>query len=488
MTAAVVETHSSTLFFVDDRVYKRKRPLNLGFSDFRTQEARLSACREEVRLNRRMSPDVYLGVADVIGPDGSACDHFVVMRRLPDDRRLATLVSAGTDVDEVLRSVAVQLTRLHEQYPAPPALQAQARAPALGQLWSQGTAELASFPDLLPEDIRQRTSDLAVRWLAGRGPLLDARVADGRVYDGHGDLLADDIFVLADGPRVLDCLEFDERLRVCDGIADAAFLAMDLERLGAPAAGRLFLGAYRAAAHDDPPTSLEHFYLAYRAHVRCKVTCIRARQSPTAENAALARQFAELALTHLQQGRIRLVVLGGLPGSGKTTVATGLGEAAGWVHLSSDRTRKGLAGRRGKRDGAVPFRTGLYSPNMTARTYQALLAEARTALQGGFSVVLDASFVDQRWRELARVVARDSSADLTEMRCATSGHVADARIRQRMSSVSDATPEVRRELALDADPWPEARTLGTTVPVEETLRAAWLLISSPEDLLAHDGQ
>ena len=488
MTAAVVETHSSTLFFVDDRVYKRKRPLNLGFSDFRTQEARLAGCREEVRLNRRLSPDVYLGVADVVGPGGIACDHLVVMRRLPDDRRLATLVSAGADVDQALRSVAAQLADLHARYPAPPGLQAQALAPALGQLWAKGTAALESFPDLVPQDIRQRTHDLALRWLAGRGPLLAARVADGRVYDGHGDLLADDIFVLDDGPRILDCLEFDERLRTCDGIADAAFLAMDLERLGAPAAGRLFLDAYQAAAHDDPPTSLQHFYLAYRSHVRSKVTCIRARQAPTTENAALALQFAELALTHLEQGKIRLVLVGGLPGSGKTTIATGLGEVAGWKHLSSDRTRKNLAGRTGTRDSAVPFRTGLYAPEMTARTYRALLAEARTALQGGLSVVLDASFVDQRWREQARVMARDSSADLTELRCETSGHVADARIRQRTSSDSDATPEVRRALKLDADPWPEAQTLRTTGPLEDTLRAAERLISPPEGPLAHEAQ
>lgn len=486
MSASVVETHTSTLFFVDDLVYKRKRPLDLGFSDFRTLAARLAGCRDEVRLNRRLSPDVYLGVADVTGADGRLCDHLVVMRQMPDDRRLAALVAAGEDVDDILRRVAVQLANLHRSSPAPAQLRDLARADAVQQLWADGLDALRAFPDLVSEEVRERTRHLALRWLAGRGPLLDARVDEGRVYDGHGDLLADDIFALPDGPRILDCLEFSERLRICDGIADAAFLAMDLERLGAPAAARTFLQAYESAANDNPPGSLEDLYLAYRAHIRSKVSCIRGRQDPQPDVNTRARELAELALAHLQRGRVRLVLVGGLPGTGKTTIAEGLAAGAGWVHLSSDLTRKRLAGIDADQHHADSFRTGLYAPDMTTRTYNAMLTDARTALTMGESVVIDASLVDRRWREQARSLAHSAYADLVELQCTTPGEVSAARILQRTSTASDATPWIRRRLAVDADPWPEATIVKTTASIEDTHRSVAALVGAGPDV--HEGQ
>lgn len=458
MNAVVVETHSSTLFFVDGLVYKRKKPLDLGFCDFRTREARLAACVNEVRLNRRLAPDVYLGVSDVLGRDGKPCDHLVVMRHLPDDRRLATLVTGGADVEAALREVAVQLADLHRTSPAPIALRDLARGASLQHLWDVGLDALCAFPDLVPEPVRDRTRELASRWLAGREPLLAAR-AETYVFDGHGDLLADDIFVMEDGPRILDCLEFDEHLRVGDGIADAAFLAMDLERLGAPTAARTFLDAYERAAGDHAPASLEDLYLAYRAHVRCKVSCIQARQHADPHVIARAGQLADLALAHLERARIRLVLVGGLPGSGKTTLAAGLATDTGWTHLSSDVMRKHLAGV--DTTAHERFRSGLYAPEMTERTYGALLTEARTALSLGRSVVLDASWVDQQWRARARALAEEVYADLVELECVVAADVAEARILRRVSTSSDATPAIRRQLGAVADPWPEAVTVDT---------------------------
>ncbi len=470
MNASVVETHSSTLFFVDGLVYKRKKSLDLGFSDFRTRAARLVGCRDEVRLNRRLSPDVYLGVADVIGPDGELCDHLVVMRQMPDDRRLAALVVAGENVDGVLRNVAAQLADLHRRSPAPAHRRDLGRADAVQQLWTDGLDALREFSDLVAEEVRERTRELVLQWLAGRRPLLDARVDEGRVSDGHGDLLADDIFALPDGPRILDCLEFDEGLRVCDGLADAAFLAMDLERLGAPAAARLFLSAYEHAAGDTPAGSLEDLYLAYRAHIRSKVSCIRARQDPQPDIVARARELSELALAHLERGRVRLVLAGGLPGSGKTTVAENLATAAGWVHLSSDVTRRGLDGLDGDQHRDDGFRSGRYAPDMTAWTYDTMLEQARAALTSGNSVILDASWIDQRSREHARSLARDAQADLVELQLTAPPGLADARILRRTAGPSEATPAIRRRLAADADPWPEATTIDTTAPIEETQR------------------
>ena len=468
MNASVVETHSSTLFFVEGRVYKRKKPLDLGFSDFRTREARLMGCQEEVRLNRRLSPDVYLGVADLVGTDGQLCDHFVVMRQMPDDRRLAVLASSGQNIDEVLHDVAAQLAQLHQRSPALDDLRHLAGADAVRQLWVSGLDSLVDFPDLVSEQVRERSRELVLRWLAGLGPLLDERVGQGRVFDGHGDLLADDIFALPDGARILDCLEFDQGLRICDGLADAAFLAMDLEQLGRPAAARTFLTAYEDLASDRPAASLEDFYLAYRAHIRSKVSCLRARQDLGSDAVARAREQSDLALAHLERGRLRLVLVGGLPGSGKTTVATHLAATYGWVHLSSDLTRKDLAGPTSDDHREDPFRSGLYSPERTALTYTAMLCEARALLVKGQSVVLDASWVDSRTRDPARSLAQELSADLIELQCTAPPDVADTRILERGVTSSDATPAIRRSLALCADPWPEASNLDTAGTLVQT--------------------
>lgn len=485
MTSRVVETHTSDLFFVGGLVYKRKKPLDLGFCDFRTREARLTACTQEVRLNQRLSPDVYLGVADVLGVDGRLCDHLVVMKELPDDRRLARWVVAGRDVSSVLDDIARQLAALHRRSPAPGRLRVLSRSAALCRLWSDGLDALEGLTPLVPGEVCTRTRELALRWATGRAALLDARVEAGRTYDGHGDLSADDIFVLPDGARLLDCLEFDERLRIGDGISDAAFLAMDLERLGAPDLARYFLDAYERAANDTPPASLEDFYLAYRAHVRSKVVGLRARQDHEPGTAQAARALAELALAHLERGRVRLILVGGLPGTGKSTVASGLAAVAGWQHLSSDATRKRLAGLPPDRQERDNFGTGLYDPAMTVRTYQAMLSEARTALAQGSSVVLDATWLDGNLRDLARRLASETTSDLTELRCTAPGLVADARITRRASRTSEASPSIRRQLEQIEHPWPESTEVDTGLtPAAIETRVAQLVGVMPDARLA----
>ncbi len=478
MTAAVTETHTSTLFFVEDRVYKRKRPLDLGFSDFRTRATRQAACHAEVALNRRLSPDVYLGVADVHDPEGQLCEHLVVMRRMPDERRLATLVLEGADVTGVLEQVARELAALHLRSPAPTRLLDVGGLESLRQQWTTGLDALAAYADLVPESVREQTRRLALRWLAGRSDLLQARIDGHHLVDGHGDLLADDIFALDDGPRILDCLEFDERLRIGDGLADAAFLAMDLEWLGAPAAARAFLEAYEREMVDTPPPTLEHFYVALRAHVRSKVACIRAGQQPSIETRARARGLADLAVEHLLQGQVRLVLVGGLPGSGKTTLATALAGRPGWLHLSSDAIRKELfdvVPDEHRREG---FAEGRYAPQLSAQTYQAMRTRARTALELGYSVVLDASFIRAADRQEARAVGHAAYADVIEIQCRVTRHVAETRIRGRSSSLSDATPTILDAMTEIAESWPQSTVLDTDCSTTSTLRAATALLDS----------
>jgi uncharacterized protein len=477
--AAIAETHSAVVAFIGDRAYKLKKPVDLGFLDFRTREAREAVCHREVELNRRLAPDVYLGVADVTGPDGEVCDHLVVMRRMPPERRLSTLVSQGAPVEGHLHRLAHLLAAFHASADRPPEAAAVAGPDGVLDLWRANGEGLAQAAGGLVDAGRlEQVGRLAQRYVEGRRPLFDLRAGSGRAVDGHGDLLADDVFCLDDGPRVLDCLEFDDHLRHGDVLLDLAFLVMDLERLGRPELGARFLDEYQELSADSWPASLAHHYIAYRASVRAKVAAIRRQQGDESAGRD-AVELLSMAERHLDQGRVRMVLVGGLPGSGKSTLARAVGGGLDATVLRTDEIRKEQAGIRSDDRAGAPYGEGLYRPELVERTYEVLLDRARTALSLGESVVVDASWHRERWRAAARRVAAETHADLTELRCTCPGDVAAGRLTHRGRKgldASDATPEIARAMADDADPWPEAQEVDTTGPKDGSAAQAWAVL------------
>ncbi len=469
--ARVEETHLSTLFFVGDRVFKRKKPIATDFVDFTDVAARRIACRREVDLNRRLAPDVYLGVADLT-LDGETLDHFVVMRALPDDRRLGARLDRP-DVDDELRRIARLVATFHERAERGPEVDAASGADAVAALWEAGIAQMQQFAGRVVDSAEvARMADLARRYLAGRPSLLDGRVAAGRACDGHGDLQAQDIFCLDDGPRILDCLEFDDRLRFGDVLADVSFLAMDLERLGHPELADRFVEWYRELSGDRWPASLAHLHIAYWAHVRAKVACIRTDQGdPAAADDAGALQ--QQCLAHLESGEVGLVVVGGNPGTGKSTVARGVAERLGAVVLSSDELRDEVVSDRGAPNDRLD--DGRYAPERRDAVYDELLDRAALLLVSGERVVLDASWLDAGRRARARELADRSTATLVELRCTCPPELAAERIRRRAAEGTDAsevTVTIAAALAATADPWPEATEVDTSAPVAEVVDAA----------------
>ena len=473
--AALVETHSAVVVFVGDHAYKLKKPVDLGFLDFSTRERRQAACHREVALNRRLAPDVYEGVADVTGPDGAPMDHLVVMRRMPDERRLARLAAEGRDLDDEIWRLAHLLAAFHGRSPSSPEADDLATVAATRARWNANSdALMTQAAGLVDETVVAIVHGLACRYLDGRAPLFEARIAAGRSVDGHGDLLADDIFCLADGPRVLDCLDFDDRLRVGDALADVAFLAMDLERLGRPELARRLLDAYAEHSGDTWPPSLAHHHVAYRAQVRAKVAAIRAGQEAP-EAAAEARALLDLALRHLEAGRVRLILVGGPPGTGKTTVASALAEDLDAVVLRADVVRKELAGVSEEVRLSSGFGEGHYTRAATVAVYDVLLERAAVALAMGETVILDASWAEDDLRRRARHLAERSFADLVELCCWAPAEVCDTRIQQRAEAgrdASDASPSIAAAMRAAFCPWPEARELDTSPHLEETVRAA----------------
>jgi aminoglycoside phosphotransferase family enzyme/predicted kinase len=475
VAAELRETHISVVVMVGDRAYKLKKPVRLDFVDLSTREARERICHREVDLNRRLAPDVYLGVADVVGPDGDVSDHLVVMRRMPESRRLSSLVRSGADVGDDIREIARVVASFHARAERSTIISRAGEAGAVQEKWKDtfGTVE-PYVGTVLPMKNEQRVRDLARRYLDGRATLFEHRIADGKVIDGHGDLLADDIFCLDDGPRILDCVEFDDEIRYGDVLADVCFLAMDLERIGAPELGDIFLAWYRELSAETYPATLAHHYVAFRAHVRAMVACLRSDQGDD-EAAEQASRLVAIARDHLERGQVALILVGGLPGTGKSTLAMGLADRFGWSVLRSDEVRKDLAGVAHTERSQTRFREGLYGPDATAKTYRELLDRARRLLELGEPVLLDASWTDRRYREAAAVVARETASVLVELECTAPPEVAGERLRERArtrADASDATPGISEAMAATADGWPSAHVIDAAAPSDVTLARA----------------
>lgn len=473
--AEVHETHTGVVILVGDRAYKAKRPVVTDFLDFSTHARREQACQRELELNSRLAEHAYLGVAHLDGPAAGEREPVLVMKRYSDETRLSTRVRAGLpSVPAELEAVAAALAAFHEGARRGREVDAEGRVLAVTKRWDDSLDELEKFTDVVPLEMVKRVRDLAHEFIAGRAVLFADRITLRRIVDGHGDLMSDDIFCIDGHPVMLDCLDFDDRLRFVDGLDDAAFLAMDLEFLGRPDLAELFLDRYCGRAADSPPRSLRHFYIAYRALVRAKVDCIRHAQGR--ENAgAEANRHLEMALEHLRSATVRVILIGGGPGTGKTTLARSLGERLGAQVISTDDVRKDLerdqviTGEPGTIDG------GLYSPENVDTVYKVVLRRAHSLLAAGETVILDGTWRDPEHRAQARELAANAHGVLLEMACTTPLAEAQSRIGVRAATgatTSDATPEVAEAIDAAGDHWEGFHRINTRQPLADSVAEA----------------
>lgn len=479
--AELRETHTGLVVLCGDRAYKVKKPLRTDFLDFSTPPLRELACAREVELNRRLAPDVYLGVAHLSDPVGGPDEPVVLMRRMPEDRRLSNTLAEPALSRSRLSALVQVLALFHHSARRGSEIDAEGTPDALRGRWRMLLHSLAEQPaDVADPHLVDRIDWLAMRFIDGREPLLMNRIADDRIVDGHGDLQAEDIFDLADGFRVLDCLDFDDRLRYVDCLDDIAFLAMDLEYLGYSALGGQLLADYLLITADPAPRSLGDHYIAYRALVRAKVDAIRFGQGDNAARDRVARHLL-IAARHLDEAAVRLVLIGGLPGTGKSTVAKELSALTGAVVISSDQVRTQLRERGQIVGDSGTFGAGAYSAANKTRVYTELLTRAHLLLSLGVSVILDASWIDADERERARVLATDTHADLVQLRCVCPQAVADQRIRRRDPGDSEATTQIAAAMSGSAPAWPGATSLDTGLPLHDTVNSAFQVWQTPTD-------
>ena len=450
-----VETHLSWLLLTRDLAFKIKKPLTLPFADFADLDARRRCCTEEVRLNARLAPSIYLGVtaiggsvdAPVLDGDGPAIEYAVRMRRFAPGALFSQRLAAGLLTADDIDRLAERIARFHAAAPraepdsgwGDPAARAAAALQAF-----DGCAALAPDHVLGCATLRP--------WLDAQAtqlaPLWAARRAAGCVRECHGDLhLAN---VLVDGDEVLafDGIEFAPSLRWIDVIDDAAFTAMDLQAHGRHDLAWRYTNAWLDHAGEHAGIAAWRYAVVYRALVRAHVGFIRAAQRREAglpahngDGEVSGAAYLAVAVRAAQRNDRRLLITHGLPGSGKSWLTQHLLERAGAIRLRSDVERKRLAGLA-PLDDSRTLGVEIYDATSTARTYERLLALARVSLQSGHATIVDAAFLRRDERAPFTALAHELGVPYTVLAC----HAPLALLRERV-----AARGLRRDDASEAD-------------------------------------
>ena len=462
-----VETHISRVYLTDTHAYKLKKPLNLGFLDYSTLERRSFFCAEEVRLNRRFAPDIYLGVAELRsaggvlhfdGP-GILIDVAVRMRRLPEARMLDRLIEEGnTELPGEIERLARHLVPLLASAPICRDAGGDGSAAAVDANCRENLDEsAAAIGHALTAHAHRTMATLTSGLLAQLDPLLRDRQARGFVRDGHGDLHARNI-CMTEPIQIYDCIEFCRRFRVADVAAELAFLLMDLEYRGRRDLAEQFLAVYQERAADPDLPRLLPFFKSYRAWVRGKVEFLLADEAEVAAETrrhALERSWRYFNLALGYQVPPMLLLTIGLMGVGKTTLARPLATALGAELLRSDVIRKELAGITAARSCRDAFETGLYAPEMSGRTYAELRQRAERLLRHGKTVIVDASFARNHERQAFFALAAELAVPVRLLLVYCDRATAMTRLTQRQADgqdVSDGRAELVDAQAASFEP------------------------------------
>lgn len=449
----VMETHISWVLLAGDYAYKIKKPLDLGFLDFSTLEKRYRACLDELRLNRRLAPEIYLSVVPIFGSrddphlsgTGEPVEYAVKMRRFSQDRLLSTLLTKQQVTAELVDRLARKVADFHLSLPAAAPDSPWGTAEAVWEPVAQNFRQIESSP--LGEEFSAELESLQC-WsrteYEARRPQIVQRRSDGWVRECHGDMHLGNM-VADDGDVIIfDCIEFNAALRWIDTMSEVAFLVMDLTDRDAPELAARFLNRYLELTGDYAGLSVLRFYLVYRAMVRAKVNAIRFQQENAEEGSATeakaeAANYLSLATRFIHPSRPFIALTYGLSGCGKTTYAQALLERTFALRIRSDVERKRLAGLLPEARSRSVLDQGIYQREMTEKTYRRLLELCEATVAAGWPVIVDATFLQEQQRAPFLALARSVDAPLVILEFTASTETLEQRIRRRDAEKSDAT-------------------------------------------------
>lgn len=480
----VHRTHISLVFLAGDFAFKIKKPLDLGFLDFSTLEKRKKACEDELVLNRRLAPEIYLAVIPIfmdeqgaltLSPSGRPVEYAVKMKRLDQCGMFDVLLEQGKLDNKAMEELGGIMANFHARADARPSVNAYAFPEAILNMWAEDLAQVREhIPRVIPPEPMDLAEAFSKSFVQNNEALLLERIRENRIRDCHGDLHLQNICLNQGKVVVFDCIEFNEKFRCMDVASEIAFLAMDLECRGATALARAFTASYIEHAQDPNLKKLLSFYKCYRALVRAKIMCLRANGEPLGD---MANQYAMLAAQYAAPfARPTLICMAGITGSGKSGVAQEMANLTGAVVFASDVIRKTMFGFEPTEKIPEPAVKEVYGQAASQKVYQSMLDQARENLGKGKSVILDATFTLSQGRKAAYDLAKECGVDFFLVVCSLPDEIAKERIWARYKdgqSVSDGTLAVYKAQKKEWQPTEEVP--GSRIIDVQTLRPPCLL-------------
>jgi len=456
----LIQTHISYLLLTGGLVYKVKKPVDFGFLDYTTLELRRHFCFEEVRLNRRLSPDIYLGVVEVrrdasghhsIEGEGEVVEYAVKMRELPQECALSKLLEAGRANEGMIERLAQLVAGFHLSAEQSDEIAAYGKLPKVRFSIDENFSQTEPFVGRTIEaEDWQALKDWSDAFMERRAIVFEQRVERDKIRDCHGDLHTQNVYFTDDQIYVLDGIEFNRRFRYLDTTADLAFLLMDLDYRGFPRFASRLLNTYLQFTNDYHLLGLLDFYRVYRAYVRAKISSFEFDMKELEphrreEVQGRARSYFLLAKGYIDRPRKPLLVATtGLIGSGKSYIARRVAERLGAAVVRSDAVRKVLVGAAPTESKRAPYGQGIYNQQMTDQVYAEMLRQAAYGLEAGFPVVLDATYSRSSQRAAVSRFAAQGGWPLLFVQCGCADEVIMERLLDRAArrGVSDAGPEL----------------------------------------------
>lgn len=471
----LLETHISWVILAGEFAYKIKKPVALGFLDFTDLDDRRHFCEEEVRLNRKWAPDLYLGVVAVTNDDGRLCiqgkgpviEYAVQMRRFPQRSRLDRQLRAGRLTAKDMHELAETVAAGHER-----ALRVRDDSPR-HYLDFTRDAMLENF-DFVVGKFDASVINKLLYWtqaeLQRLEPLLMSRYADGYVRECHGDLHTANLVRLESGIVAFDCIEFSADLRNSDVSCDTSFLVMDLISQDRRNLAFAFLNRYLELTGDYASLGLFNLFFVYRCMVRAKVAAIRAEERDSSDpgwaaDIATVRLYCELAETQIGEREPMLILMHGLSASGKTWASEKLMTVLPAIRIRSDVERKRLHGLAEQEASRSPVAGGIYSPEASDELYSHLLRLAWRVLRTGHDVIIDATFAKHRWRKHAASLANEAHAEFAIVETVAPLEALRCRLLRRSANGTDASEATRAVLDYQLEhiepltPWEQGLSL-----------------------------
>lgn len=498
-----IQTHISFIFIAGEMVFKVKKAVDFGFLDFTTLEKRKYYCEEEVRLNRRLARDIYLDVVEIretaegslaLDGPGRTVEYAVRMKKIPQERMLNRLLAEGTVDDPVMDAVARKVHLFHREAETGGEIDRTGGFDTICRNHEENFEQTEEYiGTTITEGQYRFIRNYVYHFLQENRALFDRRVQEHRIRDCHGDLHLEHICITGDDIVIFDCIEFNKRFRYLDVAAEVSFLAMDLDYNDHPWLSDHFINSYLEYSDDRDIAMLLNFYKCYFAYVRAKVIGFKSKDTAVspeerAKAVETASRYFDLSVRYAARPEKPIVIImAGLMGTGKSVLARNMARFLEAEIIRSDVVRKEMLSRKASERHYEPFGAGIYSEEISQKTYERVFELAAAALEAGRSVIIDASFRTKAERERARALAETLGADLYVVESVCPGDVVRKRLDRRMSDrneASDGRWEIYHEQKArfeKIDEFPNDRhiIIDTSGSETETTREAVLRIRLP---------